>query len=103
MAKRKRVQPSRANVSCKSITDLIWKYLSDRLGPTLKREFKRHLRICPDCVSFLNTYKKTVSLARSISASTIPAHVRANVRAFLRKKIRRLAAIFLYLLSSVTG
>jgi anti-sigma factor RsiW len=103
MAKLKRAQPSRANVSCKSITDLIWKYASDRLSPTLKREFEKHLRICPDCVSFLNTYKKTVSLARSMGASAIPAHVRANVRAFLKKKIRRLAAIFLYFLSSVTG
>ena len=45
---------------------------------------------------FLNTYKKTAALARSISASAMPAKVRANVRAFLRKKIRRLAAIFLY-------
>ena len=103
MEKLKRRQPSRAEVSCKSITDLIWKYVSDRLSPTLKCEFEEHLRICPDCVNFLNTYKKTVSLARSISASTIPANVRANVQAFLRKKIRRLAAIFLYFLSSVTG
>ncbi|MGH7853828.1 MAG: anti-sigma factor family protein [Candidatus Binatia bacterium] len=103
MAKLKRAQQSRANVSCKSITDLIWKYVSDRLDPTLKREFEEHLRICPDCVNFLNTYKKTVSLARSISARAIPAKVRANVRAFLRQKIRRLATILFYFLSSMTG
>jgi|GEM_PF-577736 anti-sigma factor RsiW len=103
MAKLKRAQQSRANVSCKTITDLIWKYVSNRLGPTLKREFEKHLRICPDCVNFLNTYKKTVSLAPSISASTIPVKVRANARAFLRRKIRRLAALFLFFLSSVTG
>jgi len=54
-------------------------------------------------VNFLNTYKKTVSLAVSINASTIPVKVRANVRAFLRKKIRCLAAIFLFFFSSVTG
>ena len=103
MAKAKRAQQSRANVSCKSITDLIWKYLGDRLDPTLKDEFEEHLRICPDCVNFLNTYKKTVLLASSFSAGAIPAKVRANVRAFLRRKVRRLAAIFFYFLSSVTG
>ena len=86
MAKLKRARRSRANVSCKSITDLIWKYVSDRLSPTLKRDFEEHLRLCRDCVNFLNTYKKTVSLARSIGASTIAAKVLANVRVFLRKK-----------------
>jgi hypothetical protein len=94
---------ARANVSCKSITDLIWKYLSGRLGPKLKRDFERHLRICPDCVSFLNTYKKTVSLASSISVSAIPPKVRANVRTFLRRKIRSFAAISLYFLSFLAG
>lgn len=44
MANPKRAKQSRANVSCKSITDLIWKYLGDHLGPTLKREFEAHLR-----------------------------------------------------------
>ncbi len=103
MAKLSRARQSRANVSCKSITDLIWKYVSNRLSPNLKREFEEHIRICTDCVNFLNTYKKTAALARSINASAMPAKVRANVRAFLLKKIRRLAAIFLYFLSSVTG
>ena len=102
MAKLKRAQQSRANVSCKSITDLIWKYVSNRLSPNLKRELEEHLRICTDCVNFLKTYKKTVSLARSIRATTMPAKVRANVRTFLQKKLRRLATI-LYFLSSVTG
>lgn len=103
MANPKRAKQSRANVSCKSITDLIWKYLGDRLDSTLKDEFEEHLRICPDCVNFLNTYKKTVLLARSFGAGAIPVKVRANARAFLRRKIRRLAAIFFYFLSSVTG
>ena len=89
MAKQKRTRRSRENVSCKSITDLIWKYLGNRLDPTLKDQFEEHLRICPDCVNFLNTYKKTVSLARSLSAGAIPAKVRANVRDFLRRRISK--------------
>ena len=103
MAKLKRAKQSQKNVSCKSITDLIWKYVSDRLSPEVKREFEEHLRICPDCVSFLNTYRKTVSLAGSLRASAVPASVRANVRAFLRQKISGSAAFFLYLISQVTG
>src|SRR5262245_55240629 len=100
MVKRKTAKQSRADVSCKSITDLIWEYVGGWLESNIKLEFEKHLRICPDCVNFLKTYKKTISLAHSIRADAIPAKVRANVRDFLRQKIRRLAAIFVFFFSS---
>ncbi|MGH7795326.1 MAG: anti-sigma factor family protein [Candidatus Binatia bacterium] len=103
MTKLKSASASRKHDSCKKFTDLICNYLADRLGPTLKREFERHLQMCPDCVNFLNTYKKTVSLTGTLSASELPAKVRANVLAFLRRKAHRIAALFFYLLSHVTG
>jgi anti-sigma factor RsiW len=103
MPKLKRATQIHADVSCKSITDLIWRYVGGRLDTNLKLEFEEHLQICPDCVNFLKTYKKTMSLARSLRSDAMPAYVRANVRAFLRQKVRRLAAIYFFLLSSLTG
>jgi anti-sigma factor RsiW len=97
MAKSKRANPPRTNDSCKRITDLIFAYLTDRLDSRLKREFERHLRICPDCVSFLNTYKKTIALGGIANAGEIPFKVRANVLAFLRRKIHRIAGFFFVL------
>ena len=97
MTKPKSASMPRKNDSCKKITDLICNYLTDRLSPALKREFERHLRICPDCVSFLNTYKKTVSLTGSLNANELPAEVRANVLAFLRRKAHQIIALFCYL------
>jgi hypothetical protein len=35
------------------------------LAATVARSFERHLAICPDCVAFLKTYKKTIELTRS--------------------------------------
>jgi len=82
---------------------LILNYLNDRLSPRLTREFEQHLRICPDCVNFLNTYKKTVSVAASLDYTAIPAKVRNNVRAFLRKKMQRILACLVYLASQFTS
>ena len=62
--------------------------LTDRLSPSLTREFEQHLKICLDCVNFLNTYK-TVAVAHSLNPAAIPAKVRKNVLAFLRKKMGR--------------
>ena len=103
MAKLKMAKRARFDDSCKKMTDLILNYLTDELSPSLKDEFERHLKICPDCVNFLNTYRKTVSQTRSLSSATIPAKVRRNVLAFLRRKTHRLVVIFFYLIAQVTG
>jgi anti-sigma factor RsiW len=77
------------NKTCKEITDLILGYLHGQLSPTVRRDFQRHLRICPDCVSFLKTYKKTASVTRSIRAEGIPPRVRNNILDFLRGGMRK--------------
>ena len=97
MAKGKPASAARKSDSCKKITDLICNYLADRLSPTVKREFERHLRLCSDCMNFLNTYKKIVSLTGALSAGELPATVRANVLAFLRRKAHPIATLFFYL------
>jgi len=89
--------------TCKQITDLLVDYLTDNLHPRVKREFARHLSICPDCVSFVNTYGKTVQSTASLRSEAIPAKVRDNVLSFLRKKLRRIGAIIFYLITQMAA
>ncbi len=51
--------------TCRDATNLILDFLSGELSPETKAEFEKHLGICPDCVAFLNTYKKTIELTKS--------------------------------------
>jgi anti-sigma factor RsiW len=51
--------------TCRDATNLILEFLSGELSPETKTEFEKHLEVCPDCVAFLNTYRKTVELTRS--------------------------------------
>jgi hypothetical protein len=54
-------------------------------------------------VSFLNTYKKTTAVTKSVKQGDIPAHVRDNILTFLRKRIRRIGMLVIYILTqSVT-
>jgi hypothetical protein len=80
---------ARTNKSCKEIAELVYDYLNDKLSRAVKRDFQQHLRLCPDCVSFLNTYKKTVAVTRSVDPEAIPPKVRDNILSFLRKRMRR--------------
>jgi len=89
MAERKKGQKILTHKTCKQMTALIFDYLNDKLSPNIKRDFQQHLKICPDCVNFLNTYKKTVSASRSIRSEEIPPRVRNNILNFLRLRTRK--------------
>jgi hypothetical protein len=89
MAARKAAAKVLTNKTCKQMTDLILGYVNDTLSSTVKRDFERHLRICPDCVNFLNTYKKTAEASASLRPETMPAKVRDNILEFLRSRIRK--------------
>jgi hypothetical protein len=89
MPKRTQARKPLTDKTCKQMSELIFRYATDRLSPSLNREFERHLKICPDCVNFLNTYKKTVSVAGALDSTAIPRRVRNSVLTFLRKKIGR--------------
>jgi hypothetical protein len=89
MAERKKGQKLLTNKTCKQMTDLVFDYLNDKLRPNVKRDFQQHLQICPDCVNFLNTYNKTVSVTRSVRPEEIPPRVRNNILDFLRSRVRK--------------
>ena len=66
-------------------------YLDNELPLDQRAEFDRHMAACPSCVDYLNTYEKTVSLAKTCCADeSIPEEVPESlVQAILeaRKKM----------------
>jgi hypothetical protein len=93
VAKRKKGQIILTNKTCKQMTDLVFDYLNDKLSSSMKRDFEQHLKMCPDCVNFLKTYKKTVSVTRSVRPEEIPPRVRNNILDFLRRRVRKSGTI----------
>jgi len=102
MTKRKATAKALTNKTCRQMTDLVFDYLNDNLASSVKRDFEQHLSICPDCVNFLKTYKKTVTTTRSIKAERLPPIVRENILAFLRKRIRRIGEYLIFLATYFT-
>lgn len=68
MAKRTqdgRTKPVKDDITCKQATSLIMDYLTGELDSETTSAFEKHLKACQDCLTFLNTYKKTIQLTRS--------------------------------------
>ena len=86
----RRTRAQKAAMTCQQATDLIRDYLADELTPETAAAFQEHLRRCPDCVAFINTYKQTTQAVESLRYEEIPADMQIRVRQFLRAKINRL-------------
>ena len=89
----KRTQTRRAkskstHMTCKRVTSLIMDYLNAELDPETTQAFEKHLSECPDCVAFINTYKKTVKVTQSLRYEEIPGELEKRVREFLGQKIK---------------
>ncbi len=101
MVKRKPSPAAPSEKTCRQMIDLVLDYLTNKLSPRVKREFEQHLGICPDCVNFLQTYKKTVAVTNSVKPTDIPANVHDNILSFLHKRVRRMGALLLYIVTQL--
>jgi hypothetical protein len=55
----------RPDHTCKEEVGLIADYLAGRLNAPVLAAFEKHLRHCPDCTAFLNTYRKSIEATKS--------------------------------------
>ncbi len=87
--KIKRVKAPGERITCRQVTSLILDYLAGELSGQKARMFEQHLFICPDCVAFLNTYKKTVEATGILKYAEVPTDLRQRVREYLKKKMKK--------------
>lgn len=65
---------SNAYITCKELIEFIADYLDGELAADARHEFERHLKVCPSCVAYLESYKATVALGKEVvRASEDPA------------------------------
>jgi anti-sigma factor RsiW len=71
---------------CDECVELLVDYLEGELPPERARALEIHLDLCPSCVSFVNTYRGTVNIARTLHAEDIPPEVTQRLIDFLCKE-----------------
>jgi anti-sigma factor RsiW len=60
------------SITCKQLIDFIADYLGDELDEVTRRDFERHLQHCRSCRAYLDSYRMTLRLTRSV-ADDLPA------------------------------
>lgn len=51
-------------LTCEEVITFLLDYLSGELDAAERRNFERHLALCPTCAAYLATYERTVTLGR---------------------------------------
>ena len=63
-------------ITCRDFAEFVWAYIADELPPSQRIEFDAHLSECPHCVSYLDSYRKTVEMGKDAFAdpdASVPA------------------------------
>lgn len=78
------------DVSCEQAYDLLFDYIEGNLSEALRAGVERHISVCPPCLEFVNSYRKTPNLVReAVNAEAVPEEVTQRLRSFLRSHIPR--------------
>lgn len=55
----------RPYLPCREVLDFLYLYLSGELPAEEMAEFERHLGVCPSCVNYIESYRKTIALGQA--------------------------------------
>lgn len=59
-------------LTCRQMADFLGEYFEGLLPVPQRREFERHLAVCPPCIHYLESYKATVLLAKESCRAETP-------------------------------
>ena len=70
-------------VACMSGVELLMDYLEGVLPPDVHAALEAHVAGCAKCAAFVASYRETPRILRDATASTLPDHVEASLKAFV--------------------
>jgi predicted anti-sigma-YlaC factor YlaD len=53
-------------MTCREFVEFVMGYLEEELGERERAVFEEHIEACPPCLTYLDTYRETVRLGRSV-------------------------------------
>jgi anti-sigma factor RsiW len=56
-------------MTCQQLTDFIADYLSGQLSTGQRQAFERHIDVCATCRRYIDSYRKTMEVARRVESS----------------------------------
>jgi anti-sigma factor (TIGR02949 family) len=71
------------SLTCKDAIEILADLLDQTLTSDLAARLTQHLKDCPPCIAYLETYRRTRELVGRAGRVEVPAELRARLRHFL--------------------
>jgi len=76
-------------IHCKEFVNNIMGYIDKELDNETMHALESHLEICPECKSFLDTYKKMLELSGSLkNKKFVTPEIRSKLKKLLESKLK---------------
>jgi anti-sigma factor (TIGR02949 family) len=75
--------PVPLKLTCEDVIAMLLEYLEARLDTSALAAFERHLAVCPPCIAYLNTYRRTRELTAASGRVDMPDEMKTRIREFL--------------------
>jgi anti-sigma factor RsiW len=62
-----------SDLTCQQVVGYLMAYLDGELAEAERSVFDMHLKLCPDCVCYLETYRATIRLGKAACTTNEPA------------------------------
>lgn len=78
---------SAESLTCAHVTALLIDYVLGELDATTRGTFEQHLQGCQECLAFLATYQKTLSVVGAVRYEEVPLALLVRVQQFLHASL----------------
>ena len=76
-------------LNCNNVVENIMSYIDNELDQTTLFTLEKHLEICPECKSFVDTYKRMLSLSGNLkNQKFVTPDIRKRLKNILKTKIK---------------
>jgi anti-sigma factor RsiW len=76
-------------MNCRQLAELLIDFVSGELSPEMAERIQKHLRCCPPCEIYLETYQLTIRLTRRLPCTPLPPELAGRLRTVLEEASRQ--------------
>jgi anti-sigma factor RsiW len=73
-------------MTCRDLTDLLLEIAAGELLPEQRDHVEEHLRVCPSCVAYVESYRLTIHLAQQLPRAPVPPQLMQRLRVLLAER-----------------
>jgi anti-sigma factor RsiW len=72
-------------ITCRQLVELLVDFVSGELPEEHRQVLDKHLKLCPPCVNYLETYHLTIQLTRQLPDAPLPPALHDRLLACLKE------------------